>query len=434
MKAIWLRLFRDRCLLCCVAWAVCSGQAVALSPYDSGTTLSEARLGASLGAGSQWQSGLPNQNSTPTVATFRGSAQIGCTGVDFNGFLQTFSPSELITEMRNVVLGGAQSAVSNYLLMLSYANPSVASVLDMADKRYSARYNAFSQACQAQQARAQGQNHGNKAMAEASDECFAQAIDEGMSPTEAYRNCSVTHRFGSMPLPAAASTIDFLKRYSSINVTGQLELLLGLLPDQRIEQGTYQMRPPIQTLATLSARIQQQTQRALDQIDAGQKPASVPDCTSAMLSAPSNQPGGCLPLNARSLVTSPAFAASRQLTPAARAVFKDALASQVAVSSLYSSILDLYEQISRIDSNTDAAADAAHTVGRRQQLQHDVSQLAQQADLQVKAQEARASVVRSQLQALEELGQNLERKQINNPNRDSSPGFTSMLRLFSSAR
>lgn len=141
------------------ALALSAACAAAPAGYDAAATTGDARFGAQLGAGAQWQSQLTPADApgSPALA-FGGGVRLGCAGVDLNGFLHSFDPAELLAEIRNSLLGGAQAAAANYLITLAYANPTISSVLDMMDKKYAARFAAFAQACDAQAARARGRS------------------------------------------------------------------------------------------------------------------------------------------------------------------------------------------------------------------------------------------------------------------------------------
>ena len=372
--------------------------------YGASATSYDARFGSNLGAGSAWQASTPVP--APALgASFGGGARLSCSGVDFNGFLQSFKPAELINEIRNTVLSGAQAAVSSYLLTLAYANPTIASVLDMADKRFTARFGAFAQTCNAQAARAQGESIGAKAMADAGDQCFGQALSQGDSPTQAYRRCSVLKSFGSFDIPAAAPIADFLKRYTGIQLTPQLQALLGLLPDQRITNGQFQTRAPQSTVAGMSGRLRTHVRAALDHLDAGA--SSVTTCTPDILSGVASLADGCLPDTASSLVTSPAFQTSRLLSAPARTLYKDALATQIALSTLYAYLLDLYQQIAAVTDIRAGSGDAEHAARRRSQLQQQVAELVREADMQRQVQETRSGVLRTQMLAIEQVERRL---------------------------
>jgi hypothetical protein len=379
-----------------------------VSGYGQNASGNDARFGALLGAGSQWESTLAPGSKGSGNFSFGGGARLGCSGIDFNGFLHAFDPAELLAEMRNTLLTGAQAAASNYLITLAYANPTIASALDMLDKKYSARFSAFAQGCDAQAARARGQEAGARAMASAGDQCFDREIAQGTAPTEAYRRCSILHAFDSLDLPAAASTADFLRKYTSINVTREMEGLLALLPDERISGGSYQMRPAQMTVASMSTRLRDQARAALDRIDAGSDPASIAPCTADRVLAASPPSDGCLPAAALPLVTSSAFRSARLLGDASRTLFKDALSSQIAIGAMYSNLLELFQQVARIDVPDSAGADAAHAGARRHQLQESIAELLTEADTQVKAQAAKAQLARSQIAALEQVESELD--------------------------
>ena len=399
--------------------------------YSDEATAADARFGSSIGAGSQWQSGL-GPGSSSAIVSFGGGVRLGCSGVDFDGFLRSFDPSELLNEMRTSLLTGAQAAVSNYLLTMAYANPTIASVLDMMDKRFSARFAAFAQGCNAQEARARGEDAGARAMADAGDQCFGQEIARGTAPTEAYRRCSVLRDFESLDIPAAASTSDFLRRYTTINVTKELEALLALLPDDRVVSGSYQMRPPQATLATMSDRLRARARAALDQVDAGGEAGNIPSCGPEAMLGDAVEGQACLPATAKALVTSGAFQGARLLAPTSRALFKDALSLQIAVSAMYSCVLDLFQQVSRIDVRGDANADAGYTRKRRRRLREAVADLLQEAETQLRAQETRAVIVRSQMLALEHVESRLESRSRAADSAAQYPqfGVRDLLRLF----
>jgi hypothetical protein len=409
------------------------------SLYSERAGTEDARFGSAVGAGSQWQSGLPSSAPSNSVRNanlaFGGGARLSCTGVDFNGFLRTFDPAELISEMRTSLLTGAQAAASNFLITLAYSNPTVSSVLDMLDKRYSARFNAFAQACNAQADRARGQEAGARTMADAGDECFGQEVARGTAPTEAYRRCSVLHTFDELDIPAAASLGQFLRKYTSINMTQELEALLALLPDQRIDNGNFQIRAPQITVAGMSDLLRGLARKALDRVDAGVDPGSIPACSAAAMLGRVDAPDGCLPGAAVALVTSPAFRGARLLSPASRTLFKDALSSQIALSAMYSNLVDLFQQAARIDASG-ASADAAQVGTRRQQLREAIGNLLGEVDAQAKAQDARATLVRSQMLALEQVEASLDTRGRNAAAPSQAPqfGMRDLLHLFAEGR
>lgn len=409
------------------------GTIVDTSPlYSAESSLDDTRFGSVLGSGSQWQSSLPGGVGTGS-AGFGGSAKLGCAGVDFNGFLHSFDPSELIGELRNSLLAGAQAAASDFLISLAYADPTIASVLDMLDKRYSARFNAFAQACNAQAARTRGLDAGARSMAEADDQCFGQEVARGTAPTEAYRRCAIQHSFDGLDIPAALPLADFLTKYTSVNVTAELQGLLALLPDERVANGAYQTKPPQITVAAMSDRLRSLSRSALDKIDAGSDPSTMSDCTPDLVLGPGIDGQACLPRNAAPLVDSSAFQASKLLGTASRALFNDALSTQIAIGEMYSNLLDLYQQAAHIDVRVGGTADAEHASVRRQQLRAEIAQLLGEVDLQAKAQEARARLVRSQMLALEQVesGLNARSRAARTDRRAPQFGMRDLIKLFS---
>ncbi len=367
------------------------------APYSE--SMSDSRLGAILGTGAE-----PAYTPPATISTgvsFGGAVQLGCTGVDFNAFLQTFAPTELLTELRGMLLSGAQAAAANYLITLSYASPTIASVLDMLDKQYAARFFAFTQACNAQADRARGESLGATTMAEAGNECYAQQVASGASPTVAYRICSVQHGFANLHLAAAASTPEFLRRYTTWSPTPDSNALLALLPDGRVTDGAFQIRSPRLTVASMANRYRTLSRAALDRIDSGTDPSQIPTCDGNTLLATTADPAGCLPAEALPTVSSSAFRSVRLLDPAARALYKDALASKIAVSAMYSRLLDLYEQTDRIDPKPGVAADASEIRARQTRLHAAIGNLIDEANALTKAQEARAALAHAQIDALD---------------------------------
>jgi hypothetical protein len=416
-----------------VAWAVdapdASGNATPL--YSSNASLDDARFGSTLGAGAQWQSSLPGGVGAGSFG-FGGGARLSCAGVDFNGFLRSFDPSELIGELKNSLLSGAQAAASDFLISLAYADPTVASVLDMLDKRYSARFSAFAQACNAEAARARGLAAGARSMADADDQCFGQEIDRGTAPTEAYRRCSIQHSFDGLDIPAALPLADFLTQYTHVNVTPQLQGLFALLPDERVANGAYQTKPPQATVSGMTDRLRSLSRGALERLDTGVDPATIPDCTPDLLLGQAADGSVCLPRNSAALVSSGAFQSSKLLGSASRSLFNDALSTQIAIGEMYSNLLDLYQQAAQIDVRTGATADAAHAQARQHKLREEIAELLGEVDLQAKAQEARAHLVRSQMLALEQVaaGLNARGKAARAEQRSPQFGMRDLLRLF----
>lgn len=391
--------------------------------YQGGASANDARFGAQLGAGSRWQSATATSPTAAGTLGFGGGVRLGCSGLDFNGFLRSFDPAEILSEMRTALLNGAQAAASNYLITLAYASPTVASVLDMMDKKYAARFSAFAQTCDAQAARARGQDRGARAMAAAGDQCYDLETSRGTAPTEAYRRCSIQRSFDGLNLPAVASTADFLRTYTHVDVTPQIEALLSLLPDERVQNGAFQMQPPRTTVAAMSNRLRVQGRLALEQLDTGTPASAIAVCNAGNMLGTTDAPGGCLPADAAPLVTSGAFRSSRLLGSASRALFNDALSSQIAISNMYNNLLELFQQTARIDLRAGDTGDAAHALERRRQLRESIAELLAEADTQLKAQAARGQLVRMQMMALEQVEQDMNAKAQANAQAQRVPQF-----------
>jgi hypothetical protein len=370
--------------------------------YPPGSSVSDTAFGAQIGAGSHWAPS-PGTFAKSGAMAFTGTARLGCSGVDFNAFLRSFDPHELLSEIRNTLLSGAQAAASNFLVALAYSDPTIVSVLDMMDKKYSSRFSAFSQACHAQAARSHGEQFGAMAMADAADQCFDAEISRGTAPTEAYRRCSIQHQFDGMNLPAAASNADYLRQFTTVPVTADTEALMGLMPDQRIASNSLQLRAPESTVAIMTDRIRIQARTALERIDQGADPTQIATCSGSALNGTSASVEGCLPPGTVSLLATPAFRSASLLGNASRELFKDALASQIAIGAMYANLIELKQQIDRMDVRNGAIADANHAQSRRRNLHAAFNELLQEAESQVKAQEARNEIVRSQILALEKV-------------------------------
>lgn len=393
------------------------------APYQVGTAVSDERFGAQVGAGSRWQPTLSRPSQAPAVVGFGGGVRLGCSGVDFNGFVRAFDPGEVIAQMRSALLNGAQAAASNYLITLAYASPTVASVLDMMDKKYTARFSAFAQTCDAQAARARSTDRGASRLAEAGDQCFDQETARGTPPSEAFRRCSIQHRFDGLDVPAAAGTADFFRRYTHAKLPAEIEALLSLLPDERVQDGAFQMQAPTTTVAQMSDRLRSHARRALEQLDAGTAPADIPACGAEALLGNMDAAKGCLPADALPLVTSRAFRSSRLLGDAARNLFNDALSTQIAIGSMYSNLLELLQQTARIDVRDSRAGDAAHALERRRHLREAIGELIAETDAQVKVQTSRGQLVRMQMMALEAVETDLNARSRRHEQQQGVPQF-----------
>jgi hypothetical protein len=397
---------------------------------DDSVSIDDIRFASQIGM-PVLSSANPLPISSPlSAAEFRGTSGQSCASLDLNTFLHRFDPHELLAELRQSLLSGAQSEISNYLVALAYSAPTLASVLEMTDRQVAARFNAFAQTCASQQVRASGLQDAERRLARASDQCFAREIARGTAPTDAYRHCSVARNFDNLTIPAALSTIDFLRRHSDLEVTPRIEFLLALLPDERIVGGNYQIRPPRTTLASFSDALQARSRLALDQMIDGAAPATIAECALDSILDPSGS--ACLPRSATTVVASPAFRGARLLGPEARSMFKEALSSQIAVTAVYSDLLDLTQQVSRMNLRTDSDASASEIQSRQRALQDQMMHLLGQADLQLKLQESKLKLARTQLLALERAQVDLRVAADELQAKQNGPAFSvsNVLRLF----
>ncbi len=368
-------------------------------------SIGDARFATQLGA-----SGAPAAAGAMGAASgaapdFNGLSAVSCSSVDLNAFLQSFDPHELLNELRLSLISGAQSALSNYLLALAYSAPTLASVLDIADKTLNARFGAFARVCATEQAHSRAASAGARKLAQATEQCFALEMARGSPPTDALRRCTVARQFDGLALPAALPTGDFLRRFTNLTLTPRLQALLALLPDERIQAGNYQARPARLAVTALADHWQTQARLALDRIDAGAEASSIPTCAPADIVAGSGS--GCLPASASALVNSPAFRGTRLLAPDARALFKDALAGQIGVAAMYTDLLDLAQAISTVGLRG-GEGNAEEIVSRQQALQQQAVHLLGQADLRMKLEQSRMRLAQTQLLALERAQADLQ--------------------------
>ena len=393
--------FATNFLLSLLGLSLLSAAIVSAAAAEQPVSIDDARFATEIGTTTTLSSAI-NPTSPPHLSPeFRGNGGDSCVNLDLNTFLRRFDPHEMLAELRQSLLSGAQSVVSNYLIALAYSAPTLASVLDMTDRQLAVRFNAFAQLCGNQQLRAAGQLGAERRLSQASDQCFAREIARSTAPTEAYRLCSVTRSFNAPALPATLSTIDFLRKHSDLEMTPRVETLLALLPDERIEAGRYQLRPPKINLSSVSEALQTRTRLALDQLMDGPSPANVAECPPDPTSASAGL--GCLPAAASTIVTSPAFRGARLLSPMARSMFKDALSRQIAVMTVYSDLLDLTQKIARTNLREDSEANATEMQSRQNTLHLQLTRLLDQASLQVKVQEIKAQATRIQVLALERV-------------------------------
>lgn len=377
--------------------ALAATGAAAQTKIYSDTDVSGARFGGTIGAGSNYR----YASAAPSV-DFGGRAALSCSGIDFNTFLKTFKPGELINELTGSIRSGAQAAATNYVIALAYANPTIAAVLDMMDQRFSARFNAFAEQCNAAMARARGEGEGARQMAAGQDQCFSEKVKGGESPTQAYRDCSKASTVASMGLPATSDLKDFMTKYSSINVTKELEAMLGMLPDSKTTNDGIQMKPATLPLTVAKANVGDWTANAAQAILDGTAPDAIPDCPPEVVSTKAAaMTDRCIPPSAAGLVRSPAFLSARLLSDQEQRMYVDALSEQVAAVEIRARIVQLRQEMSQMTAKPLANVPAEDVAARRDAILKEVDRLDGDAQALESLTAAKAQLARTQILAMQ---------------------------------
>lgn len=385
-----------------VALIICTLASTAIAQQSkiyASTDVSGARFGGTIGAGIDYRYAHAN----PSV-DFGGRAALSCSGIDFNTFLNTFKPQELLSEITGSIRNGAQAAATNYVIALAYANPTIAAVLDMMDQRFSARFNAFAEQCNAAMARARGESEGARQMAAGQDQCFSQKVQNGESPTQAYRDCAKSATVASMNLPATANLKDFMTQYSQINVTREIESMLGLLPDAKTSPDGVQVKPATLTITQAKANVGDWAGNAAHAILAGKDPNAIPDCPPDVISAAIVSPNDqCIPVSAAALVRSPAFLSARLLSSVEQRMYVDALSEQVAAVEIRARIVQLRQEISQLAPKPQTDVNAADVTARREAILREVDRLDGDARALEALTAAKAHLARTQILAMQRV-------------------------------
>ncbi len=384
-------------LLAGLALTAAAGAAEPL--FAQGASTSEVRLGAALGAARGW---TPAIEPPGPQFGFTGRATLGCSGLDYSGFLRSYNVDDLLHQMRNQLLGGAQAAAADYLIMLAYSNPTLASVLDTLNQNYSARFGVFQTACNAMQARQQGLEAGARRMATAQDQCYEAQVAAGASPSSAYQTCANEATLGAVtgPLPAAKSAIEFLRDHTTLQITPPVRALLALLPDTRIGTNGLEVAPPQVRLDQLNRRVESRVGLALDRIFAGESPLAMPACADDVLLADAaSAADACIPAAATDVLQSGVMLSGRQLAPGARRLYRDAIAAQVAMLHIRGALLELMTQVRQLAGRTGASG--RDVLDRRRELEEQIHLLTREADALQAWQQAKATTLRTQFMASE---------------------------------
>ncbi len=401
--------------------------------YSDLASSDELRFGGTIGSGRQWAPHTPQASAS---VGFGGRTALTCSGLDYSGFVRSFDASAFLNDMKNQLLGGAQAAVATYLITLAYSNPTFASVMDLMNQSYHEKFSMFQTQCDAQEARRRGMEAGARRMAEAQNQCYEREVNNGSSPSDAYQTCANEATLGPIAaaLPAGKSMIDFLKQYTNMNVTTEVEKLLGLLPDERVSASGHEVRPPLISLYQFERNIESRSANALNLILVDRAPVSIPDCApNDYFSAPGSPNDACLPPTVVNVVQSPAFLAARQLSPEARKLYVDALSGQISIAAIEGSILDVMSQIRKMDVKPGAGAQGQEVQERKRALEEQVGLLQREVAALRDLQAAKADLVRTQLLAMDAVNQHLTRvEQTKPPKRGTNLTLDTFKALFGS--
>lgn len=368
--------------------------------FGSTTGTDSAKFGALVGASTGYRPSFAAPSATATA--WGGAPSQSCSGVDFDTFLTTVKPSEVLNNLQTTYQSGQQAAVANYLLTLNTSNPTLASTLDMMDRAYSARFQAFAQLCQAQETARLSSDPNTRRMAEASDQCFASKVQNGTSPTEALRQCKNVSVVASESIPAKDDLKTFLTKNTNVTVTGEVEKLLPLLSDERITSEGVQVRAPVMSLTQLKGNIEDRSHNALIQILDGKNPNQIGKCTGDDYEkAPTTASEACIPDAASGLVRGQAFLMARQLSATEQEMYVSALSEQIAAVTVQSTIIALRQSLLNMTPRDGSPIPAGELATRRARIMSEIVRLENDSVQLAKIADQRAQIARTQLLAMQ---------------------------------
>lgn len=418
-----------------VAAPTANGQsATGAGAFGSTTSTDSARFGALVGASTGYRPAF----AAPTAANsaWGGAPAQSCAGVDFDTFLNTVKPGEVLNNLQTTYQSGPQAAVANYVLSLNTANPTLAATLDMMDRMYSSRYQAFAQLCQAQETTRLSSDPNTRRMAEASDQCFAVQVGNGTSPTEALRECKNVSVVAAQSIPAKDDLKTFLTSSTNVTVTGEVEKLLPLLSDEKITSSGVQVRAPEMSLTQLKGNIEDRSHNALIQILDGKSPNQIVRCTGDDYEKPpASASEACIPDAASGLVRGQAFLAARQLNATEQEMYVSALSEQIAALTVQSTIIALRQSLLNMTPKNGASVPAGELATRRARITGEIVRLENDAAQLAKIADQRAQLARTQLltmqRATEQVAVRRENaeKSIQKPKEHSMSGVRSFFGL-----
>jgi hypothetical protein len=330
-------------------------------------------------------------------AEWGGGVKIGCGGIDFKSFTDSFKPQALIRMIADNYITGFQKAAVDYLVGLNTANPQLAASINIQDKAMDARYKSFGALCRAVEAKRNSADEVERRAAEAKSECFFVQIQGGAVPEDALRLCDNPRSYGGLGIPSEKVNIRFLTDHTHMPMSGDITNLLTLLPDKKMTSSGVQINPPIKSITQVNSKIETMVKDALDAVMAGARAVDIAECTSPQMIADMPAPNGCVPPQALGLVRSDAFLAARALPPAQQSMYTSALAEQIAAMTTRSFVQDLSQAIDTMGAKD---VDAAAATQRQTQLRGDVQRLADDANKLSKISEERANIARINLLAV----------------------------------
>lgn len=391
-----------------LASTACFSQAASGGGAFGNTTGTEsAKFGALVGASTGYRPSFAAP--AVTASSWGGAPAQSCAGVDFDTFVNTVKPAEILNNLQTTYQTGPQAAVANYLLTLNTSNPTLAATLDMMDRVYASRFQAFAQLCQAQETARMSSDSNTRKMAEASDQCFANKVAAGESPTEALRECKNVSVVAEQDIPAKQDLKSFLENNTNVTVKGEVEKLLPLLGDEKITSDGVQVRAPEMSLTQLKGNIEDRSHNAMIQILDGKNPNTIGTCKGEDFSkAPTSPTEACIPDAAGSLVRGQAFMSARQLNSTEQEMYVSALSEQIAAVTVQSTIIALRNSLLNMAPKNGAKISAGELATRRARIIDEISRLENDAAQLAKIADQRAQLARTQLLAMQRAGEQME--------------------------
>lgn len=368
--------------------------------FGSATGTDSARFGALVGA----MTGFRPSFAAPSVvsSSWGGAPMQSCSGVDFDTFVNTVKPQEVLNHLQSTYQAGPQSAVANYMLTLNTSNPTLAATLDMVDRMFTQRYSGFAQMCQAQESsKVSGDPHMRR-LSEATDQCFAARVGKGSSPSEALRECRSAGVMAGEAIPGRYDLKGFLAAFTNVKVEGEVENLIGLLSDEQITAQGVQARAPERSITQVKGFVEDYSRNAINKILDGTNPNDIDSCAGLHYSrAPVGPTDACIPTSAASLVRGQAFLAARSLSAAEQDMYASALSEQMSAVAVQSAVIALRQTLLNMAPKAGASVPAGEIIARRARILAEVTRVEGDAAQLARIADQRAQIARSQLLAMQ---------------------------------